>query len=176
MMYSGTVRGKLMLVNFRTRRVQKGKDYFAVVQCLLRIPSFEKYHPGYIWDFSESFAVLEWRKKSAVKLASGGKRVSRIAYQIWDLWSNHQLVPLPPKISVCSMPLEMASGYYRKAKFLVFKNGLCIISDKNSHSKVLKIGHLAFITAFGCASAVIVSFFQFLEWSWGNMYVYLTSW
>lgn len=84
--------------------------------------------------------------------------------------------PLPPKFSVCSMPLEMASGCYRKAKFLVFKNGLCIISDKNSHSKVLKIGHLAFITAFGCASAVIVSFFQFLEWSWGNMYVYLTSW
>ena len=72
--------------------------------------------------------------------------------------------PLPPKFSVCSMPLEMASGYYRKAKFLVFKNGLCIFSDKNSHySKVLKTGHLTFITAFGCASAVIVSFFQFLE-------------
>ena len=71
--------------------------------------------------------------------------------------------PLPPKFFVCSMPLEMASGYYRKAKFSVFKNGLSIISDKNSHSKVSKIGHLAFITAFGCASAVIVSFFQFLE-------------
>ena len=72
--------------------------------------------------------------------------------------------PLPPKFFVCSMPLEMASGCYRKAKFLVFKNGLCIISDKNSHySKVLKIGHLTFITAFGCASAIIVSFFQFLE-------------
>lgn len=53
--------------------------------------------------------------------------------------------PLPPKFFVCSMPLEMASGYYRKAKFLVFKNGLSIISDKNSHSKVLKIGHLASI-------------------------------
>lgn len=72
--------------------------------------------------------------------------------------------PLPPKFFVCSMPLEMASGYYRKAKFSVFKNDLGIISDKNSHdSKVLKIGHLTFITAFGCASAVIVSFFQFLE-------------
>ena len=73
--------------------------------------------------------------------------------------------PLPPKFFVCSMPLEMASGCYRKAKFLVFKNGLSIISDKNSHSKVSKIpvGHLAFITAFGRASAVIVSFFQFLE-------------
>ena len=71
--------------------------------------------------------------------------------------------PPPPRFFVCSMPLEMASGYYRKAKFLVFKNGLSIISEKNSHSKVLKIGNLAFIIAFGCASAVIVSFFQFLE-------------
>ena len=39
--------------------MQKGNDYFTVVQCLLHILSFEKYHPGYIWDFSESFAVLE---------------------------------------------------------------------------------------------------------------------